>query len=678
VNTLQEPLLWAALLASGLASGCSNESSQPPAPVDELAPKTALWPQVEQFRADLEAPRHPSDGGGRAVIEEDGRALAPGECATLAFGEAGGWKLVYEVGEHGIAEGGSVFLMPEPYWGWSVPQTQSPGSPGFTTIACDVPGVEFELVSLGSRAAGLLQARVRGAALEEGATIRFHYGTGPAGVRGDRYAERGARLWFAVDGDGDGVRKVLEDSPCIDVLPGPAARMAVHLPSSGSAGESVRLSVAILDMSGNRVSEFEGKLQLSCTSPGVLDLPESVTLAATDEGCASIEVQVLATSSDVIRVTARAQLGERAAVSPSNPMLVDGRPERILWADLHGHSNFSDGTGPPEDYFRYARDVAALDIVALTDHDHFGVLFLDQHPGMWNEIRTQVKAYHEPGRFVTLLGYEWTSWIHGHRHVIWFEEDGEVYSSLDPATETPRQLWDVLAGRNVLTYAHHSAGNPIPNNWSFAPDPVLEPVTEIMSVHGSSEAADSPSRLRGARPGYYVRDQLDRGYKLGFIGSGDSHDGHPGLTHLNPGYGWQAGPPTGRRQRVGTGGLAAVVAQELTRESVLDAMRARRVYATSGPRILLFADIAGHAMGRTVLARELGSEASLSLEVHGTAPIERIDVVRSGDIIASLPLAEHDALVSLPLPDLDAGEYVYVRVLQTDGGLAWTSPLYVE
>ena len=33
---------------------------------------------------------------------------------------------------------------------------------------------------------------------------------------------------------------------------------------------------------------------------------------------------------------------------------------RILWGDLHGHSNFSDGTGLPEDYFVYARDVAAL------------------------------------------------------------------------------------------------------------------------------------------------------------------------------------------------------------------------------------------------------------------------------------------------------------------------------
>lgn len=670
----KKPLLLVVLLA-GVLSGCTGESPGPPPPVDELSPKTALWPQVEQFRADLEAVRHPSDGGGRALIEEDGAPLAPGTCATLGFGQPGSWQLQFEVGEHGIAKGGSIFLMPEPYWGWSTPQVRFAEGAGYTTVETDAAGVQFELVSLGSSSAGLLQARVLDAPLEAGAIVRFHYGAGPAGVRGDRYAERGSRLWFAVDGDGDGVRKVVEDSPCVDVLPGPASRMAVHIPSSGSVGESLRVTIAMLDLAGNRATDFVGEVQLSCsTTARVLDLPDTVTLTPDHQGCVTLTVPVAAATDEVVRISAVAADMARAS---SNPMLLDGRAVRVLWADLHGHSGFSDGTGPPEDYFRYARDVAALDIVALTDHDHFGVLFLDQHPEMWDEIRAQVKAFHEPGRFVTLLGYEWTSWIHGHRHVIWFEEDGEIYSSLDPATETPRQLWSALAGRDVLTFAHHSAGNPIPNNWSFAPDPVLEPVTEVMSVHGSSEAPDSPSRVQGARPGYYVRDALDRGYKLGFIGSGDSHDGHPGLAHLGPSYGWQAG--TSRRaERMGTGGVAAIIAEDLTRASVLKAIRARSVYATSGPRIILFADVAGHRLGSTVSAAELAAETTLTLEVHGTAAIERIDVIRSGDVVASLPLSEHDALVSLPLPDLGTGEYVYVRVLQSDGALAWSSPLYVE
>jgi hypothetical protein len=51
-------------------------------------------------------------------------------------------------------------------------------------------------------------------------------------------------------------------------------------------------------------------------------------------------------------------------------------------------------------------------------------------------------------------------------------------------------------------------------------------------VHGASEAATLRSASTTPLAGNFVRDALGRGYTLGFIGSGDSHDGHPGLAHL--------------------------------------------------------------------------------------------------------------------------------------------------
>ena len=83
-------------------------------------------------------------------------------------------------------------------------------------------------------------------------------------------------------------------------------------------------------------------------------------------------------------------------------------------------------------------------------------------------------------------------------------------------------------------------------------------------------------------PGNTVRDALERGYRLGFVGSGDSHDGHPGLVHLASG---------------GSGGLAGILAKARTREAVLEALRARRVYATNGPRIVLTASARRRADG---------------------------------------------------------------------------------
>jgi hypothetical protein len=381
-----------------------------------------------------------------------------------------------------------------------------------------------------------------------------------------------------------------------------------------------------------------------------------VTLEAKDEGSATLAGRALAAGVQQVEASSGGLQGR------SNPLLVEQQGGRVLWGDLHGHSQLSDGTGTPEDYFRYARDVARLDVAALTDHDHWGLQPLAQTPELWERIRAAVKTFHEPGRFVTLLGYEWTSWIHGHRHVLYFRDEGRVLDSVDPAYESPRQLWNALAGEPALTFAHHSAGGPIATNWAIPPDPVLEPVTEIVSVHGSSEAPDTPGIIYDPVPGNSVRDALGRGYRLGFVGSGDGHDGHPGLAGL-------ASP---------SAGLAAILAESATREAVLEALRARRVYATNGPRILLRASLGGRAMGAVFEASRAGAE-TLAVRVVADSALERVDIVRGGRVVEQLAC---DGLVDFrldrSLEPLRAGEYLYVRAVQKDGGAAWSSPFFAR
>ena len=291
------------------------------------------------------------------------------------------------------------------------------------------------------------------------------------------------------------------------------------------------------------------------------------------------------------------------------------------------------------------------------------MLFLDEVPEVWEEIQAVTERFHSPGRFVTLLGFEWTNWIHGHRHVLYFEDEGPVLSSIDPDYETPAQLWDGLRGLPALTFAHHSAGGPVATNWDYAPDPELEPVTEVASVHGASEAPDAPNRIYSPLSGNFVRDALDRGYRLGFIGSGDSHDGHPGLAQL-------AGPSGG--------GLAALLTDDLSREGVYEALRARRTYATNGPRILLRAALDAYPMGAVIPARTLGERSVLYVRAIGTAPLKTIDVVRSGEVVERIPAGGiWDLATTVELEGLEAGEYVYVRVVQADDGAAWSSPFFV-
>ncbi len=626
------------VLAFIAAWGCARAPSRS---------KDAKTETLATLESDLAAVRHPSDGAGEAtLVNEPGR---------LQASERARFEILYRAGPLGIAVGGGVFLQPSPFWGWDPPQTEVEKAPGYTTATTEAPGVELEP----STAMGILALRVRGRKLAPGQTVRIVYGAGPAGARVNRFAERNAHIWIAVDGDGDGVRAVVPDSPAVDVVAGPPARLIVTLPTTARPGEGVRASLAVLDAVGNAGVAFEGDVELDVSDgPDRLDLPAVVHVAPGDAGTRVVEGR--ATQSGVYRVRARTADGLEAE---SNPLVVHEGIPRIRWGDLHGHSQLSDGTGTPEDYFGYARDVAALDVAALTDHDHWGMEFLDQHPELFQSIVRAARSFDEPHRFVALAGYEWTNWLQGHRHVLFFDEGEEILSSLNPRYRTPPLLWKALAGRSALTVAHHSAGGPVSTNWAFVPPSAMEPVTEVVSVHGSSEASDTPGRIYSAVEGNFVRNALDDGLRFGFIGSGDSHDGHPGLVQL-------AGP---------SGGLAAIFSEELTRDSILAALRSRTVYATNGPRIWLRMWLDEHPMGSTLPPKDTAAAVeNLRFAAAATAPIERVDVIRSGKIVAAISGERRRELSSsLALEGLRDGEYVYVRVVQEDGGAAWASPVFL-
>lgn len=670
-----------------ISAACSR------APADD--PPDAGWPDrsprfdiVEGLRADLLRPRAESDGGGTASVEELGGAAVAGR--------PGSWRIVYRAGPLGVAVGGAVHLQVSPFWGWSTPQTERETALGYTTIATDAQGVHLSAETLDQQ---LLAIHVGGRRLREGERIEITYGAGPAGALADRYAERESRFWVAVDGDGDSVRELIADPPAVDVLPGPPARLLLHLPSTARPGQSVDLAAALVDAAGNGWPRFAGVLELQLpvgvqvadgggesASAGASRQLVSLPLGEEDRGRLVVPLRLAADLGAVVRVEGRAVAAGSASgfEAESNPLVVSPAGRRILWADLQNHSGLSDGSATPRDLLRYAREIAALDAAAVTDHDHWGMRFADREPAVWRRTLQAVDHLHDSGRFVALAGYEWTNWVEGHRHVVFFEPTtdavaGSLLSSLDQRFDEPHELWSGLDGLLALTFAHHSAGDPIATDWSREPPPELEPVTEIVSVHGSSEAADSPGLVvRGALEGNHVRDALDRGYRLGFVGSSDGHDGHPGLAHLSS----------------PSGGVAAILADEATREGIHEALLARRTYATNGPRIVVRASYAGWPIGAEIPAGaaaggETGPiagvpEGALVVRSVGSAEMARIEVISrrsaadAGAVTGEAPCRQGKRECSLTavLPDFRPGGYLYLRIVQTDGGAAWTSPFF--
>ncbi len=655
------------LLALVGSSGCTNEDEvSPQASPHALADwRTVTHPQNVfsqdakeethvMLQEDMAREHHPADGAGRAWLE------APLADEVLFVGSPVRFVIGFEAGPLGVAKGGAVFLQVSPFWGWDTPQASEEFSPGYTVVSSEVEGLVLDPYLVGSQ---LLAIPMEERALLPGEKIRIEYGAGPMGARVDEFAGREATLWIAVDGDGDGTREILKDSPSVDIRARTPGHLQLTWPSSAAPGDVVRLSIAILDDLGNAGIDVKMDLQIENPPAGWV-LPGVVQLKAEDRGVTSLNVKVGAEGIYTLRLRGQGDFQE--LMGESNPLLVGEQLPRLCWADLHGHSGLSDGTGTPEDYYRYARDVSALDVSALTDHDHWGMRFLDSSPELWERIEKANRSFHEPGRFVTLLAYEWTSWLYGHRHVLYFSDEGEVLSSLEPRYESPDLLWDALRGKPAMTFAHHSAGGPISTSWSYAPDPELEPVTEIVSVHGSSEALDSPSLIYNPLPGNFVRDVIDHGYRLGFIGSGDSHDGHPGLTHI-------ASPED-------TGGLAGIFCEELSRPGVLAALRKRATFATNGPRIWLRMEIDGVFMGGLLPADLIQTgPQELVYDVVGTGLVKSIELVRSGAVVMKIDGEGRQSLAGkVEIPRLKPGEYLYLRVVQENGGAAWSSPVFAE
>ncbi|MCI5211410.1 MAG: DUF3604 domain-containing protein, partial [Candidatus Electrothrix sp. ATG2] len=277
-------------------------------------------------------------------------------------------------------------------------------------------------------------------------------------------------------------------------------------------------------------------------------------------------------------------------------------PLNIYFGDIHGHSTFSDGCGDPYDYYQNAIN-NELDFAALTDHGE--QLSYEE----WEAIKNLTATYNSPGNFVTFFGYEWTHSKYGHKVVLFRRIPIGFYPSLLKSSgQTPKDLWSSLNRLGfydkAITIPHHPAGGPVTTSWNYHDDN-YQPIVELVSKHGNSEFSVNdytiPDSERFEQIDYYFknngRDHSVKyahrilGYKLGVIGGTDTHDADPGSVYSDE---------ICQSLHTYQGGLTAVLAEKLSKEHIWHALKARRVYATSGPKILLHFRIGESLMGETV------------------------------------------------------------------------------
>jgi hypothetical protein len=387
------------------------------------------------------------------------------------------------------------------------------------------------------------------------------------------------QVFVRVDG------QMVEEFPKFQVRPGPMSYQRVIIPSAARPVEPFRVLLVSLDKYNNLSSSSFSDVSINCNE---------TVLAGDISYTGRAEVMVSLPEEGIYRLA--------AGGITSNPIRISKHPKGPYWGDIHFH-NFPSVDAMGNTPYEYARDVSGLDFAATAEHGAIGVA---EH---WAQTQKWCRQWHEPGRFVTILGFETN--IRWHHNIYLYEDHAPIIESLkngDSRVPIPALL-DYLKGRSAITQLHHTG-------WGFDmrlryPDTCK--LIEIYSMHGLSELYEPENPLSfenqrhrpNSRVGpYYARDAWALGQRFFTHGSSDNHFGQAGVRYNS---------------------ITGMMTDQLTRKAILDALSKGLCYATTGERILLDFRVNGRPMGSEFVA-EKGKPLTFYLEVHGTDDLAEVSV----------------------------------------------------
>jgi hypothetical protein len=377
---------------------------------------------------------------------------------------------------------------------------------------------------------------------------------------------------------------------------------------------------------------------------------------------------------------------------------VEGETYGLYWGDVHRHTDVSNCRtgfdGCIVDHFRYAYDLGKIDFLGTSDHTDIGKIY---HPYEWWHNQRMHDALNSPGEFNTVYVYEREQrWPWGHRNIVFAQRGGpvvyikrELYLNspwqkslpVDPkgaAEISPYELWDLLKkyGKPVAALSHTGATG-MGTDWKKYErfDYSSENVVEIFQgARVSYEGAGAPQPSVGFSPNTHLnptgrvvsspsvpivdfgkyangtyQTALSEGHNLGVFASSD---------HIS--------------QHASYGG---VYCKDFTREGIIEGMDNRRTIAATDKIYLNF----------TCNEKPLGSFINTEkapnfwVKVDGTSDFKRITIVRNEKDWKHFNEFEgkvFEKTFSDPKM-LDGENRYYVRVIQRDGNMAWSSPVWV-
>ncbi len=452
---------------------------------------------------------------------------------------------------------------------------------------------------------------------------------GSSGLRMQTFAESAHEFRVLIDACATGHFVPVPDRPFITVVPGKSCSWQVVLPTRRRPGSVFSLCIRADDLWCNPTGQVSGRFGLTSTGgleglPAVVDWPP---------GRRSLRVDGLRCMREG-EVAVDLLSEEEEILVRSNPLVVEEGALDAFWGDLHGQSGETVGINTIEEYFKFARDLAFLDV---TSHQANDFQITNR---FWQRINEVTAAFNEDGRFIAFPGYEWSgNTSMGGDHNVFFRDEGRAIrrsshalladrSDLGSDASTSGELFDVLADEDCVLYAH-IGGRPA--DIGEADGLSLRTAVEIHSNWGTFE--------------WLMAESFALGFRHGLVCNSDVHKGRPGASH------------PGASEFGAYGGLTCFLAGSLTRDGIFGALRRRHHYGTTGCRLHMDIRVAFGRPARLFetdprLGPAASSQASqammgdiaetadatvrLNLDVATQSPILRIDVLNGVDVVRSL------------------------------------------
>ena len=516
-------------------------------------------------------------------------------------GRYGQWTIHYTVGRYGIDEGGTIKLAHRFASDWERPQFDDPAAPGYCTVHTTGEAKlnpHFEPKGHIRPYMKALVIDVYDGSLAPGDVVTIVLGDqskASPGARAQTFQESAHQFCVFVDPTNACSAKAVPNCPTIPVVAGEPVRLVCIVPTQCAVGETTDVFV-------------KGEDEWDNPTPA----PNDTTLHWHGDAPATIDHhQLTLNGPGTGRIEARAADG--TLVGMSNPITAYTQMPALkrYWGDLHAQTDATVGTGTETEYFTFGRDWARLDFTSHQGND-FQMTDAD-----WQRLNDTTRRFHEDHRFVVLPGYEWSANTPagGDRNVFYLEEGMPIFRSshwqvpdvpetrLTPAHPVP-ELFDRLrqVGLERVIAASHVGGRYADIRRYM--DDQVAPLVELVSCWGVFE--------------WMLWDAFDHGYTVGVMCNSDGHKGRPGAE----------GPGAGDFGIAS--GLTCVLADQLTRPAVFDALRHRRCYGTTGARIDLDFQANGHPMGTCI---NTDGQIQLCASVKGAGPIEAMELYRGKEVI---------------------------------------------